>query len=235
MSTIQIAETKQIDEWLAQYGYDDVEQMQEFYGLKTDGFCGPVTLSAMSRPRCGVQDFGVQADCKWGKRDFLYWNGRGGFSLFHKEMPRGRSRVQSADMIDEGFKRWASVLPGFSFSRTQDAAACDMWIGGGSGRRQGFDGPGRVLAWAYMPCGPDSEKLESRFDMDEHFTYNSGKRHQDPWVLAWSVWLHELGHLLGLDHSSNPNDLMAPYYDPDIVDLQPGDVRRIQKLYGIVG
>lgn len=234
MSHVQITDTKQVDEWLQQYGYGDLTQMQDFYGLQVDDFCGPVTLAAMDRPRCGVQDFGIAADCKWSKRALKYWNGRGGFSLFHKEMSKKQSRVLSTDLIDAGFARWARVLPGFTFERSRDAAACDMWIGGGSGRKHGFDGPGRVLAWAYMPCGPDG-KLESRFDMAERFTRDTSKRHDPQLVLAWSVWLHELGHLLGLDHSSNPNDIMAPYYNPDSLDLQPGDVRRIQKLYGITG
>jgi len=232
MSHIQLTRKDHVDEWLKQYGYSELEQMQDFYDLKADGFCGPVTLAAMERPRCGVQDFGLAADCKWTKRDLTYWNGSGGFSLFHKEMPKTKSRTLSAQMVDNGFARWAEVLPDFTFERTESQQTCDMWIGGGKGRKQGFDGPGRTLAWAYMPCGPDA-KLESRFDIDERFTHNTSKRHQDPWVLAWAVWLHELGHLLGLDHSKDKNDIMAPFYNPNLVDLQPGDIRRIQTLYGL--
>lgn len=230
MSYNALASAQAVDEWLSKYGYESVEQMQDFYNLRVDGYVGPVTLNAMERPRCGVADFGLAADCRWQKRNIRYWNGRGGFSLFHREMERGRSNRLSAQLIDDGFARWAEVLPGFTFERTGDGRDCDMWIGGGSGRKHGFDGPGRTLAWAYMPCG-QFDSLESRFDMDEHFTQNTGKRKQDPWVFAWSVWLHELGHLLGLDHSSDPNDIMAAYYNPDIVDLQPGDIRRIQALY----
>lgn len=229
---IEITSTKHVDQWLEHYGYDSIEQVQEFYGLTVDGYIGPQTIAALNRPRCGVQDFGIAADCTWEKKKLKYWNGRGGFSLFHKEMPKPQSQQVSAHMIDAGFSRWAEVLPGFTFERTSSAEEADIWIGGGSGRNLGFDGPGQTLAWAYLPCGPD-ERLESRFDMAELWTNNPAKRNKGQWIYAWSVWLHELGHLLGLDHSKNKNDIMAPYYNPDIVDLQPGDITRIQTLYNV--
>jgi hypothetical protein len=220
--------------WLGAFGYEDVESMQAAYGLKVDGFVGPVTMAAMERPRCGVSDqFRAAANCKWRKRALTYYNGRGGFSLFHKEMSLRSSRVRSKEMIDEGFERWAQVL-GFKFTRTMsfNPKTCDIWIGGGSGPRFDFDGPGRTLAWAYMPCGR-FDYLESRFDNAEQFTDDPSKGDQGMWIYAKSVWLHELGHLLGLDHSKNPNDLMAPYYNPSITDLQPGDIKRIKALYGV--
>lgn len=46
---------------------------------------------------------------------------------------------------------------------------------------------------------------------------------------------HELGHSLGLDHSSDPNAVMYPTYgDNDSKDfkLSQDDIEEIQKLYG---
>lgn len=233
MSNKPVSSNEHVDRWLFRFGHSTVEDMQGFYGLAVDGVCSQTTLEAMNRPRCGVQDFRVAgANARWSRTDLCYWNGTGGFSLFHYEMSRTKSAGLSAQLIDDGFLRWAEVLPGFKFGRTRDARHCDMWLGGGRGRAHEFDGPGHVLAWAYMPLGDDG-RLESRFDMDERFTHAMSKRKQEPWVLARAVWLHEAGHLLGLDHSRNPGDLMAPYYNPDVTDLQPGDIARIRKLYGI--
>lgn len=230
MTLYRIQSDDDVNSWLTYFGYESLEQMQEFHELPVTGQVTQHTLEAMERPRCGVSDFRMQADCRWDKRTLRYWNGTGRFSLFHVELGRAVSNKLSMQLIDEGFQRWAQVLPGFTFTRTFSEAEADMWIGGGTGQAYGFDGPGRTLAWAEMPCG-EPGRLTCRFDMSERYTTNAKKAF--PWIYAKAVWLHELGHLLGLDHSPNPRDIMAPYYNPAVADLQPGDISRIQKLYGI--
>ena len=47
------------------------------------------------------------------------------------------------------------------------------------------------------------------------------------------VILHEIGHALGLTHSSHPEEVMAPTYAPHKVELAEGDRARVRALYGV--
>ena len=49
------------------------------------------------------------------------------------------------------------------------------------------------------------------------------------------VFTHELGHSLGLTHSSEKNSLMWPFYIPcyEEIRLQQDDIDGIQAIYGV--
>jgi hypothetical protein len=48
----------------------------------------------------------------------------------------------------------------------------------------------------------------------------------------FTVTAHEVGHALGLDHTSNGNDLMYPYYTGERFGVSAADMANIQSLYG---
>jgi hypothetical protein len=47
------------------------------------------------------------------------------------------------------------------------------------------------------------------------------------------IMLHEIGHVLGIDDSTDPDSVMFPHVDPTHDGLTPGDVAAVQALYGV--
>ncbi len=46
------------------------------------------------------------------------------------------------------------------------------------------------------------------------------------------VFIHEIGHAIGLDHPSTSGHIMAYRYDERLQNLQPSDIKAVQLLYG---
>ena len=66
------------------------------------------------------------------------------------------------------------------------------------------------------------------FDLAEYWVVPDG----DSGIILRSVACHEIGHLLGLDHSNDKNALMYPYIN-DALKPRDDDIIKIQKLYSV--
>ena len=229
-------------QWLKHFGYletehptihqhnDAVARMQKVYGLVEDAIAGPVTRRAMGLFRCARPDHAIASGrkalrvddkhCKWQKKVITYAIGSS-FQL-------AGSRNQSIEILRQGFRIY-EPLTGLSFVEHNNWNEADIRIGRARGRRWDFDGPGNVLAWAQMPCADVDVQLLTMFDDSEPWNLKT----TGPGVIMLAVWLHELGHLLGLDHSDSEFDLMAPYYNPQIIMPQAGDRRRLARVYDL--
>ncbi len=232
--------------WLRRFGYvlqDNptpdviaaaVRKMQHVYGLKQDGVPGPITRRAMGLFRCSQRDANiVLADtqstttpvaagttCRWKKSNVT-------FSI-NSSFVLANDRETCTSIIRQGFKYY-EPLTGLTFIETDTYDAADIQILAGASKAMGMDGPGNILALSGTPCGSKDKKLRSIFDSEEPWNLQlSGAG-----IIMASVWMHELGHLVGLNHSANADDLMSPYYNPSIIYPQRGDKQRMAALYGI--
>ncbi|KAL1803609.1 hypothetical protein ACET3Z_032256 [Daucus carota] len=97
---------------------------------------------------------------------------------------------------------------------------------GAHGDNSPFDGPGGILAHGFFPTDG-----RLHFDADESFSIGAIPNYID----LESVAVHEIGHLLGLAHSTVQDAIMYPtlLYGVVKTNLQPDDIQGIKALYNI--
>ncbi|GKA97989.1 metallopeptidase, catalytic domain-containing protein [Tanacetum coccineum] len=130
--------------------------------------------------------------------------------------------------VVSAFDEWASGSGYFTFSRVADIGTSDLKISFqkmNHGDGADFDGPLGTLAHAY---GPPDGRLH--FDADE--TWSLGPGPVPNTYDFKTVTVHEIGHLLGLHHSTDPNAVMFP--TGAVKDkLASDDIQGIKVLYGV--
>lgn len=218
-----------------------VANYQSYYRLEVtdDGTCDETTLRFLSQPRCGLPDPPIRGrrtdgrlapyvtvGAKWNHLALTYR-----YMNATADLPADRQRA----IIDEAFRRWSAVC-GLTFREVAVDAASDLSVAfhqGSHGDGAPFDnsgGPdGNVLAHAFFPPGAGGPNAGSlHFDEFESWKDQPG----GVGIRLYNVALHEIGHLLGLDHSQDNTAIMFAYYAEDRNDLRPDDIAGVQSLYG---
>ncbi|XP_030625720.1 stromelysin-3 [Chanos chanos] len=196
------------------------------------------------RPRCGVpdyptqkgasaQDYGHKGTMRGGhhrqKRFVLYGGRWEKTDLTYKivRTPWQMSLDKVRSVLQEAMQVWSDVTP-LTFTEVTSGRAdividfTRYW----HGDNLPFDGPGGILAHAFFPR--TYREGDIHFDYDETWTVGNSMGTDLLQVAA-----HEIGHVLGLQHSLAPGSVMSPFYSFSYpLQLSEDDKRGIQYLYG---
>lgn len=208
-----------------------LRDFQSIMRVAPNGKLDPATADALERRRCGLSDAHLVdgtspvanyalVGCSFLKIAFTHRFANGTPDISGDSE---RAAVQAA------FDTWAGALCDASFveaSGTTDFVS--SWFTGDHSDGSPFDGPGNVLAHAFFPppCG-GSFAGNMHFDDAETWSLTGAGGTFDLQTVA----LHEIGHLLGLLHSSDPNSIMYPTYSGVRRSLGQDDLDGIRRLY----
>lgn len=218
-----------------------VRTYQENFGLNVTGVLDEDTISQLMMPRCGREDIinGTSAMRGRGLYTFFPGSPRWGadktelsyaFSPDH-EVYSEISLTNLSTVVARAFQHWAAVIP-ITFTESSSYDSADIKVGfysGNHGDGHAFDGPLGTLAHSFSP--PDG-----RFHLDaaESWTVDLSSDSAATAIDLESIATHEIGHLLGLGHTTVRAAVMYPSISPRTikVNLVLDDVEGVQSLYG---
>jgi hypothetical protein len=201
---------------------------QELNRLPTTEEFDESTKSEMTKHRCAMPDLvdGVRAvtRCPWNKRELTY------------AFKNGTSDITGAgafQAVRDAFRTWANVVP-LTFTEVGANDNPDIDIDWRDANDPDVDMRGGTLAHADFPpgCGviTDTLPLPLHFDDSEHvWSIGAVNNAFDVRTIA----LHEIGHCLGLMHSTIGEAVMRPRFASNFTlhILHTDDISGIQALY----
>lgn len=159
------------------------------------------------RLRCAMPEFQVTGKMGWKHKPVTY-------------SPRlslpGLDDATVLQVFKDACAAWNAVADiGLQFST--DHGRANIYANSGK-----IDGSSGTLAWSYLPSNATlTTRIEQLYDDKEEWSI--------PWLTE--VITHELGHGLGLSHSTSKADIMYPYSAAGrITRPQPGDIARLLDL-----
>ncbi|KFK40830.1 hypothetical protein AALP_AA2G047000 [Arabis alpina] len=232
--------------------FDDILQSaintyQKNFNLKVTGNLDASTLRQIVKPRCGNPDMidGV-SEMNAGRKlrtteRYSFFPGKPRWpkrkrDLTYAFVPQNNLTDEVKRVFARAFTRWSEVTP-LNFTRSESILRADIVIGffaGEHGDGEPFDGAMGTLAHASSPptgmfhLDGDEDWLISEDEISRGILPVTSV------VDLESVAVHEIGHLLGLGHSSVEDSIMYPAIagGDRKVELGKDDIEGIQHLYG---
>ncbi|CAK8536944.1 unnamed protein product [Lathyrus sativus] len=222
-----------VNDYLEQYGYldsftsnsDSIDessliQFQKYFNLTPTGQFDRSTYNILTKPRCGVADI-VNETTSFKP----WWTGKELKYGFH---PMNHVKDNLKSLFQDAFNRWSNVT-GLNFTETMVFKDSDIRIA-----FLKFDGEGGRVGGTFI--NNNSHFGVMFFDLEEQWVLSSKSVViKEGGVDLESFVMHQIGHLLGLEHSSVEEAVMYPIVLPKqkIELVNDDDLQKIQQIYAV--
>eukprot|EP00946_MAST-07B_sp_MAST-7B-sp1_P004512 g4512.t1 len=259
-ASVPSEDIQHVQQWLRLHGYYDgvadgkfgpktesaVRDFQAFVGITEEhggdapGVVGKTTKRFISAPRMDHEkDAGAQDRTHYTAGQTVHY--AVGWS------PGYLDRGAVLKDVDEAVAMW-SAATGVKMERIDTAALKGTIVGESKKVGSGAGGAGDVAGTVEISWVDNSGSADNllRFDGPGGTLAQAGKNfvHLDAaelWgvrgaptkpgaFMIFSVVLHEMGHVMGLAHSKSADDVMSPYYRPELVALTENDASRAKAV-----
>lgn len=228
-----------------------VSLFQTYFRLPVTGYVDVATLKLLTAKRCGMLD--VPEDVARaaalgdegvdGSDPFVFNFNSGPWTdseLTYAVYNGSPDLANEIDLIDEAVDIWEAQIP-IRFRRITDRDDADIEVGfhtGAHGDGSPFDGRGNIAAHGFYP-----ETGWLHFDEAETWVdWLAAVEALDPFDFSTIIPLlngtdllnaaiHEMGHVLGLDHSREQSAIMWPILQNGRHELSEHDIRGIKSIY----
>lgn len=214
---------------------------QAFHGIPITGQLDEASVGQMAVARCGVPDIWNAAHLTFSHNRFVLsgrrWNDLNLNFAFENFTPDSRPR-RIRNAVSAAFRTWSEVAP-LRFHRnavpSEDTEIRIRFAAGNHGDNNDFDGVGGTLAHGFYPPtnGVNDGGIAGDIHFDEAETWST-----DPVVPAdrydlQTLATHEIGHALGLQHSTEPGAIMWGSFSLGTPkrSLHQDDIDGIQEIY----
>ncbi|WP_395745613.1 matrixin family metalloprotease [Prosthecobacter sp.] len=203
---------------------------QDIFGLEKTGVLNKQTFDAMKIERCGMPDIidnrFSKITCAWDRKSLNYSLG---------DATQYVSADQAFQAVRNAFATWSSITS-FSFHEVSSDQFPDIIIGWVTSSDSDFPNMAQNDVLAHADYPPNCAVISGIGPRPLHFNDTTAI-----WCVGAtpgafdieSVALHEIGHILGLAHSSDISAVMYPSVQPNAIrrDLAQDDIDGIRQLY----